>query len=169
MFVSVIFPRKIVFHFTLSKSILLLSLSTVQMWLIPRWSHRSLALALRHLASRRDFSQFKSFTDDLSLSLFFAFLSHFSPPSFPAFDSFHWVYYTPRPWFREIEVEPRLAPNTVSNFSPLSALRLSVWFTKHMALLIWRCKHAHQVPKMWAVCTLVVSDCRCPGSKIKKI
>lgn len=106
----------------------------------------------------------------ISLFLFFfASLSHFSPPSFPAFDSFHRVYYTPMPWFRKIDVQPRLAPNTAYNLPSLSALCLSIWFTKHIALLIWWRKHAHQVSKMWAICTLVVSDCRYPGSKIKNI
>lgn len=51
---SVIFLQKVMFHFTLCQDVLLLSLCTVQMWLIPPWSRRSPALALRHLASRRE-------------------------------------------------------------------------------------------------------------------
>lgn len=105
------------------------------------------------------------------ISLFFSFFCtpfpFFSPPSFPAFDSFHRVHYTPRPWSRKIDVQPRLAPDTAYNLPPLSALRLGVWFAKHIAPLIWRCGRAHQVSGMWAVCALV-SDCGCPGSKIIK-
>lgn len=51
---SVVFRQEVMFHFTLCQGVLLLSLCTVQMWLIPPWSRRSPALALRHLASRRE-------------------------------------------------------------------------------------------------------------------
>lgn len=47
-------------------------------------------------------------------------------------------------------------------------LRLSVSFTKNMALITGRRKYARQVRQMWAICTLVVSDRDCPGRQIKK-
>lgn len=45
---------RLLLHWILNNSILLSSLPIVQMWLILHFSHRRLALALRHLASRRE-------------------------------------------------------------------------------------------------------------------
>lgn len=47
-------------------------------------------------------------------------------------------------------------------------LRLSVSFTKNTAIITGRRKYGRRVRQMWAICTLVASDCDCPGRKIKK-